>query len=89
MKSKSDLSRRLRDANKNANNKMQTLNKEDTELIKQRQHKEMNVKKFLRWLMFHGAIQILVGVISSWLTIKLPSVSIVGLLIFRYCSYLF
>ena len=37
--------------------------------------------------MLHGAIQILVGGgISSWLGIKLPSVSIVGLLIFQILS---
>ena len=36
--------------------------------------------------MLHGTIQILVGGISSRLGIKLPSVSIVGLLIFQILS---
>ena len=56
---------------------------DSNEQAKQEKARKANVKKFLWWIVGNCALQLLVGVLSAIFRLRLPSMSIVGLLIFQ------
>ena len=82
MKDDKKMRNKLAETEENVNAKTEDAN-EQTKQQRETEKRKVNVNKFLWWIVGNGLLQILIGTLSSRFAFKMPSISIIGVLVFQ------